>query len=132
MTEITSKELQADLSENSSYLMTLIKMVSSYDSLLSAQFSQFKAKLPSPRVFKNINALSVIKDATRQLKFEISKLKLQVQIFLLRTGIQVPAELLIQEDVFYVILYSLLVQAGKSSKFESLAVYISWEPPKEN
>ena len=89
--------------------MTLIKMVSSYDSLLSAQFSQFKAKLPSPRVFKNINALSVIKDATRQLKFEISKLKFSVQIFLLRTGIQVPAELLIQEDVFYVILYSLLV-----------------------
>ncbi len=110
--------------------MTLIKMISSYDSLLATQLSHFDPKLPIPRMFKSINSLSFVRDAVTQLKFEMGGVKFPVEIFMLEDSLKVPTDLLVQDDVFYVILYSLLIQASKSSKSQSLAVYISWEPPQ--
>ena len=110
--------------------MTLIKMISSYESLLATQLSHFDPKLPIPRIFKSINSLSFVRDAASQLKLEMGKVKFPVQIFMLGDWLKVPTDLLVQDDVFYVILYSLLILASKSSISQSLAIYISWKPPQ--
>ena len=61
----------------------------------------------------------------------MDQLRFAVQVFLLTKRYQIPTELLVQSDVFHVILYNLLMLATKSSKTQGVAVYIGWEPPQE-
>lgn len=102
---------------------------SSYEKVSKIQFASEISECSIFGELKPVNTLITVKDAIGVCSDIIGAQKIAVQVFLLEKQTKMPTTLLVERDVFTVLLQYLTNHVIRSAKTRGVTILLSWSPP---